>query len=281
MLAYRHGFHAGNYSDVLKHLVQIAILQHLKKKPAPFYYHDTHAGAGVYEIAHSYMQKNREYLQGIGRLWNTDPKAPLLLSYLDIVRAVNPAGDLVMYPGSPEIAALLIRADDRIWLGELHGSDYKMLCEHFAKNRRVRCEQVDALSGLKAGLPPSEKRGLVFVDPSYETDRDYRLLHTWIREAYRRFARGIYAIWYPQLDTRTTDQLLRRFVLSGITDILHIQVKVTQENPNARLKGCGMVVINPPYTLAGTMRETLPELLGLLSNDPVDSAYLVETLVAE
>jgi len=280
MLSYRHAFHAGNFSDVLKHLVLIAILQYLKQKEAPFYYHDTHAGAGIYAMAHPYMQKNREYRGGIGRLWRSTPKSPLIKDYIDIVHQVNPDGNLAIYPGSPEIAARLLRRSDRAWFGERHRSDFQFLSEHYAKHRSVHCEKLDAWVGLKAKLPPRERRGLVFIDPAYEIDSEYKHVYTGIAEALQRFATGIYALWYPVVDVKKTDKLIRRFVESEIEGILHIRLGITGTDIGPGMHASGMLVLNPPYTLAKTMQQTLTELVLLLGDDKRTGQFLVESLVA-
>ncbi len=280
MLSYRHGFHAGNFADVLKHLVQVAILQYLKKKDTPFYYHDTHAGAGIYTIAHTYMQKNREYLGGIARILAAKPRSHLLKDYLDIIRQFNTAGGLTTYPGSPEIAVRLLRSQDRAWMGERHTTDFRILSEHFSRYSSVHCEMMDAWDGLKAKLPPKERRGLVLVDPSYELDSDYRQVTRAIEDALQRFAQGIYAIWYPLIDERTTDKLLRRFAALPAKDNLHIRLDLGKDKTEPGMHACGMLIINPPFTLAETMKQTLPELITLLADDQRTGRYRVEKLVA-
>jgi 23S rRNA (adenine2030-N6)-methyltransferase len=278
MLSYRHGYHAGNFSDVLKHLVLIAILQYLKKKDAPFYYHDTHAGAGVYKITHPYMQKKREYEGGIGRLWRTRSRSALINDYLAIVRQVNPDGNLAVYPGSPEIASRLLRRTDRAWFGERHSTDFEFLSEHFHNHRGTHCEKMDSWEGLKAKLPPPERRGLIFIDPAYEIDSEYKHVYTGVAEGLRRFATGTYAIWYPVVDVKKTDKLIRRFAESDIANILHLRLGLTGSDVGPGMHASGMIILNPPYTLAGTMQETLPELVKLLGDEKRSGQYLIEKL---
>lgn len=278
MLSYRHGYHAGNYSDVMKHLILISILQYLKTKEKPFYYHDTHAGAGIYGIKHRYMQKNQEYMAGIGRLWGKPVKSPLLLEYLAIIRQLNHANELQSYPGSPEIAVRLMRNRDRVWLGEMHPTEFVILSEHFSNQRRVQCEKLDAWQGLKAKLPPQERRGLIFIDPSYELDSDYKQVYYGIIEALRRFANGIYAIWYPVADKAKTEKMLKQFTGSYIPHILDIQLGITDQIPGPGMQASGMLIINPPYTLAETMQQTLPELVSILAGDDLIGHHHVEAL---
>jgi 23S rRNA (adenine2030-N6)-methyltransferase len=281
MLSYRHGFHAGNFADVLKHLVQIAILQYLKKKATPFYYHDTHAGSGSYNVSHPYMQKNREYLGGITRIWESKPVSPLLKEYLALVRQLNPTGELLCYPGSPEIAVRLLRHMDRAWFGEKHTTDFRILSTHYRKHPGVHCEMMDAWQGLKAKLPPKEHRGLILIDPSYELESDYRQLTRALEDALQRFALGTYAIWYPVIDERTTDKLLRRFAALPVRDNLHIHLDLGKEKSEPGMHACGMFVINPPFTLADTMKQTMPELLSLLADNKKTGRFLIEKLKVE
>ena len=280
MLSYRHGFHAGNFADVLKHLVQIAILQYLKKKDSPFYYHDTHAGAGMYTISHTYMQKNREYLGGISRVWSAKPKSSLIKDYLDLIRQLNPSDKLTCYPGSPELAVRMLRSQDRAWMGERHTTDFRILSDHFSRRSGVHCEMVDAWEGLKAKLPPKERRGLVLVDPSYELDSDYRQVSRAIEDALKRFAEGIFAIWYPVIDEKTSEKLLRRFSDLPAKEKLHIRIDPGKDKTKPGMRACGMVIINPPYKLVDTMKQTLPELVALLAEDGKIATYMVEKLVA-
>ncbi len=277
MLSYRHGFHAGNFADVLKHLVEVAILQYLKKKDTPFYYHDTHAGAGLYKVAHTYMQKNREYAGGIGRLWSAKPKSQLLQDYLGIIRQLNPDGALAVYPGSPEIAVHMLRPTDRIWLGERHPTDFRILSEHYRRKAGVSCEMMDAWQGLKARLPPRERRGLILIDPSYELENDYRQVSRGLEDALQRFAMGTYAVWYPIIDARTTDNLLRRFTVLPCKENLHVSLDIGKVEGGPSMHACGIVILNPPYTLEATLKETLPELLALLSANK-HGDYVVEKL---
>jgi len=279
MLSYRHGYHAGNFADVMKHLILISILEYLKKKATPFYYHDTHAGAGIYGIKHRYMQKNREYMAGIGRLWGVEVKTPLLKDYLAIIRQLNPTSELEFYPGSPEIAVRLMRKTDRAWLGEMHPTEFEILSEHFHDQHRVKCEKLDAWQGLKAKLPPLERRGLICIDPSYEIDSDYKQVYKGILEALHRFANGVYAIWYPVADIKKTEKMLKQFAGSGIPGILDVQLGISKPDPGPGMHASGMLIINPPYTLAETMQQTLPELVSILCGDDLIGNYHVETLI--
>lgn len=278
MLSYRHGYHAGNFADVLKHVVLVAILEYLKKKDAPFYYHDTHAGAGSYRVSHSYMQKNREYADGIARLWDARPKSALLKGYLAILHQLNPGPALETCPGSPEIAACMLRKGDRAWLGERHTTDFRILSRHFGDRSGFHCEMLDAWEGLKAKLPPKERRGLVLIDPSYEIDSDYRQLSKAVDDALQRFAQGIYAIWYPLIDEYAAEKLVQRLAVLPAKDKLHLRLDTGAGKPG--MHGCGMVILNPPYTLQEMMQQTMPELVTLLERHKSRGHSLVESLTA-
>jgi len=208
MLSYRHGFHAGNHADVLKHVVLVQLLKQLTLKDKPLWVIDTHAGAGGYSLEAGYAARNAEFANGIGLLWaRRDLPAPVR-EYLQQVRAANPDGVLRHYPGSPQIALQMLRPQDRLRCFELHSTDSKALQEHFrAAGRRVAVVAGDGFAGLKSVLPPPSRRGLVLIDPSYELKEHYRDVRTAMRDALQRFATGTYAVWYPQLPRREAEQL--------------------------------------------------------------------------
>ncbi|MDX1802906.1 MAG: 23S rRNA (adenine(2030)-N(6))-methyltransferase RlmJ [Alcanivorax sp.] len=260
MLSYRHSYHAGNFADVLKHLVQVAIIDYLKRKDKPFTVHDTHAGAGSYVIASEHMQKTGEYQDGIGRLFGQRFGDPLLDRYLALVEKLNPVGHLTDYPGSPLISAALLREQDRLQCSELHSTDYPLLKQRFAGDKRVRVEKLDAWQGLRAMLPPTHRRGLVLIDPSYELEADYTAVLDGVREGLGRFATATYAVWYPVLDRNRTESFVRRFVKAGFPDLLRVECCVRADGSGRGMTGSGMLVINPPYLLAQHLSQTLPLL---------------------
>jgi 23S rRNA (adenine2030-N6)-methyltransferase len=269
MLSYRHAFHAGNHADVLKHLVLVELLTYLAGKDKRFWYIDTHAGAGTYALDEGFAAKHREYLDGIGRLWSaTNPPAELR-PYLDLVRRANPQGSLAVYPGSPWFARALTREADRLWLCELHPTDYEALAEHFVgRDRRIRVMQNDGYAELRRLLPPEPRRALVMIDPSYELASDYAKLIEAIRDSLTRFAPGVYAIWYPQLRSREADELPSRLRKCGAQRWLNVRLSVrNRAGPHAGLYGSGVYVINPPYTLPATLDALLPSLVELLAQD--------------
>ncbi len=283
MLSYRHSYHAGNHADVVKHLVQVAILDYLLQKDKPLCYHDSHAGAGLYSLGSTQAQKTAEYQQGIGRLWQHQAKSASLARYLELVQSLNPDGELAFYPGSPKIAALMLRPQDSIQATELHPSDYPILQSQFARRRYSRIENSDAWAGFKAMLPPLTKRGLVLIDPPYELKTEYHDVVAGLTEAYRRFPQATYAIWYPVIERPAVEAFIQAIVATGIKNQLRIEFCPQSDKAGFGMSGSGMLVINPPYTLADNMRQALAELAPIVANNQPDSSNLwqVNQLVGE
>ena len=260
MLSYRHSFHAGNHADVLKHTVESLILTALMEKDKPFLYLDTHAGAGRYQLSSAHAERTGEYLEGIARIWQ-QPDAPALLKpYLNAVRNLNPGGTLRYYPGSPLIARYLLREEDKLQLTELHPSDYPLLRTEFSKDARARVERGDGYQQLKAKLPPPARRGLILIDPPYEMKSDYQDVVKGIQEGYKRFATGIYALWYPVVMRQQIKHMLRDLEATGIRNILQIELAVRPDSDQRGMTASGMIVINPPWKLKAQMEELLPWL---------------------
>lgn len=267
MLSYRHAFHAGNHADVLKHLILVRIARYLGEKPAPFWIVDSHAGAGRYALDSEYASKLAEYRDGIGRLWEAKDLPPAAADYVDLVRALNPDGRLRHYPGSPWLASQLLRDGDRLRLFELHSSDVKLLQECFrGRGRQVAITAGDGFAGLKAVLPPPPRRALVLIDPSYETHDDYANVIKGLQEALKRFPTGTYALWHPLLAKPEAQKLPGRLRALGAADWLHATLQVGAPSRDGfGMHGSGMFVINPPWTLKNTLRETLPQVAALLA----------------
>lgn len=279
MLSYRHSFHAGNHADVLKHLTEVAILDYLLQKDKPLCYHDTHAGAGLYSLQSSQAQKTAEYTEGIGKLWHYQPQSPLLGKYLDLVKQLNPDGELNFYPGSPKIAAMLLRAGDQLQATELHPSDFPLLQSQFLQRRLTRIENIDAFAGIKAMLPPLVKRGLVLIDPPYELKSEYQDLIKGLQEAYKRFPQATYAIWYPVIERSSIEAFIAAIVATGIKNQLRIEFNLHADRPGHGMTGSGMLVINPPYTLAQSLAPALSEVQQQLGNPA--SHYQIMQIVGE
>lgn len=279
MLAYRHAFHAGNHADVLKHVVLLRLLRHLAQKEKPFWVIDTHAGAGVYPLTRGHGARQAEYETGIGKLWSRTDCPPAVADYLEAVRALNPGGRLARYPGSPWLAWQHLRPQDRLRLFELHSSDQALLAERFAQaGRQVAISAADGFAGLKALLPPPPRRGLILLDPSYELREDYgKVVHT-LTDAMTRFATGEYAIWYPQLARLEAQRLPRRLIqAAGGRPWLDARLTVRKPSPDGfGLFGSGLFIVNPPWTLAAIMEETLPWLAQVLGQDE-GAGYALES----
>jgi 23S rRNA (adenine2030-N6)-methyltransferase len=282
MLSYRHGFHAGNHADVFKHLALILLVRSLLHKEKPFFYLDTHSGAGRYDLGSPMARKNREYETGIAALWKIKhaPMPEVVRNYLETLHALNSDGKLRLYPGSPRIVRHYLRPGDRMALCELHPNEVKALGEEFAGDKQVKIHPLDGYQALKALLPPSERRGLVLIDPAFELKDEWRRLLDAVKEAYRRWATGIFAVWYPIQNRATADDFLRRFKKSGIRKVLITEVSIFDPDETLRLNGSGMVIINPPWKLEEELRSLLPWLWEKLAADG-QGKWRVEWLVEE
>ncbi len=268
MLSYRHAFHAGNHADVLKHFVLSELVRYLGQKDAPFYYLDTHAGAGLYSLDIGYATKLAEYVDGIGRLWERDDLPAPLADYVKQVREINPDGKLKAYPGSPWIAHQLLREQDRLRLFELHPADAELLQANFRQfPRRVMLNCADGYAGIKALLPPPPRRALVLIDPSYEDKNDYRHVLASLQDSLTRFATGVYVVWYPQLSRLESRQLPQKLMRLS-ANWLHVSLTVQQPSSDGfGMHGSGLIVINPPWMLRKTLAEIMPYLVKVLGRD--------------
>lgn len=273
MFSYRHAFHAGNHADVLKHAILLHILQYFNRKEAPYWVIDTHAGAGIYDLTDAWAEKTAEFRDGIGRLWNMSGLPPLLADYIDHVKQLNDDGALTVYPGSPWIALQLMREADKLRLFELHPTEITHLHEHIQMQSRDVARQVsvfekDGFTGLASQLPPAPRRGIILIDPSYEDKNDYRHTLSAVKEGLKRFATGCFAVWYPLVRRKEVHEMQKQLEkLPGISWV-HAQLAVKKPPQNGfGLYGSGMFVINPPYTLIASLRESMPLLESQLAQD--------------
>lgn len=280
MLSYRHGFHAGNFADVLKHTVLVHILEYMKQKDKALRIVDTHAGAGVYKLNGPQAQKNREFDTGIGPLWKRSDAPAAIAKYLETVRTVNEQGQLQIYPGSPLLMQTLMRPQDRLFLHELHPNDFQFLRDCMRNDKQIKVLNEDGFAGLQALLPPPDRRALVLLDPSYEVKSDYQHLVKQVIQAHNRFQTGTFAIWYPVVVRQRIDEMELAFKKSGITNIQLMEFGLLPDNPEHGMTSSGMIVINPPWTLWGAMEEALPWLVEQLSEEQA-GFYRLEQLVAE
>jgi 23S rRNA (adenine2030-N6)-methyltransferase len=267
LLAYRHLFHAGNFADVFKHALLTRLLLLLEQKDKPFCYLDTHAGIGRYDLSHAWAQKLTEYKDGIERVWQRDDIPELLAPYMQIVRAQNRDSQLRFYPGSPVIARELLRPTDRMVLVELSKDDCARLGHLFAEEPRVKVVNDDGYHALKTFLPPHERRGLTLIDSSFDRGGEFERLTQGLVLARRRFATGVYALWYPLMEPPVMHQFERSVAASGVRKILQAELSVWGSKWRASLRGCGMLVVNPPFGFEQQARTVLDWLWPALSED--------------
>lgn len=265
---YRHAFHAGGFADVIKHIVLVRILSYLHEKASPFRFIDTHAGAGLYDLTSEEARRGGEWLTGIARLRQarfSAETATLIEPYLDIVRAFNPEPELKVYPGSPLIARALLRPQDRLTACEVEPKARKRLVEALHRDTQARVVDVDGWLALPAFVPPNERRGLVLIDPPYEQKDEFERLADGFAQAFWRWPTGSYLLWYPVKSRRATDGLARR-VADAVTagpspgKCLRLEFSVAPQDLGTALTSAGLLMVNPPWTLAGELKAILPEL---------------------
>lgn len=287
MFSYRHGFHAGNHADVLKHMVLIAVLKHLTAKPTALTVVDTHAGAGLYRLDSDFADTSGEARDGILKLAASPLAAgapPLVADYLQLVASFNPSGGTRIYPGSPFVTQALLRREprDKLWLFELHPTDGKALAGHVAQledQRQVAIRREDGFDGLRSLLPPPSRRGLVLIDPSYEIKSDYQRVAACLQESLKKFATGTYMVWYPVIPRPEAHELPRRLKTlanQAGKPWLHATLNIGQAPERAKthtpgepaprpgLTASGVFLVNPPHTLKAALQEALPAVLEVL-----------------
>jgi len=274
-MKYRHAYHAGNYADVFKHTLLVQLLRALQQKEQGFLYLDTHAGRGVYDLAAAPAPAGRsrapEWPEGIGRLWDAAGLPPPLADYVALVRAGNEQagsarGRLRFYPGSPWFAARVRRPQDRLALWERQPEEAKALQAEFARRRRMAVACGDGYGALRAHLPPPERRALVLIDPPFEEKGEFTAVLGALREGLRRFPTGVYAVWYPITERTQADDFHAAWRALAPPPTLWTELAVTA-NPRVRMKGCGLLIINPPWRFADELQPLLPVLAGKLGLD--------------
>jgi 23S rRNA (adenine2030-N6)-methyltransferase len=279
---YRHAFHAGNFADVMKHALLARIMIHLRQKESAFRVIDTHAGSGVYDLAGEEAGRTGEWRDGIGRLADASlakPVAELLAPYLDAVRATNPSGRITRYPGSPALIRHWLRAQDRLIACELEPHAAASLRQHFHGDARTRTIAIDGWTALLAYIPPKERRGLVLIDPPFEKADEFETLGRALLAAHRKWPTGTYLAWYPIKDERACAAFSRELARSGIGKVL--QAELIVRAPSAEgLRGSGLIVLNPPWTLESELQTLLPAL-GALFAEPRATGTKVQWLGAK
>jgi 23S rRNA (adenine2030-N6)-methyltransferase len=251
---YRHSFHAGNFADVMKHVVVARIVEHLKRKETAFRVVDLHAGIGLYDLAGTEAERTGEWRGGVGRLYHEGTCAPeplpgdaeaLLVPWRRAIASVNDGARLTRYPGSPELARFLVRTHDRLVFNELHPDDHAKLAARFRREKRAKVFRIDAWIAAKALLPPPERRGLVLIDPPYEAADGERRAIAALAEAYRRFATGVFGLWYPVKAQAEADGLARSAAALALPKTLRAELTVRRADQADRLNGAGLILVNP------------------------------------
>lgn len=280
---YSHAFHAGNFADVMKHIVLTRLVEYLKKKDAAFRVIDTHAGIGRYDLSGEIAKRSPEWEDGVGRLLKTPlpQKAQALAEpYLNVIRELNPDGGVETYPGSPLLVRKLFRPQDRLSALELHPEYAKRLGALFEGDVQVRVIHLDGWLALNAHVPPKEKRGLVLVDPPFEEKGEFERMVDGLTKAHKKFATGLYALWYPLKDTRAVHDFISALHATGIPKMLRAEISIRPASNPPRLHGSGLILVNPPFTLEGELRILLPALAQLLG-DPGQGRHKLEWIRGE
>ncbi len=274
---YRHAFHAGNFADVLKHWALLHVLDHLRKKPTPFFVLDTHAGAGRYDLASAEARRTGEAAGGIVKLLAAPSLPPALGPYLDLVRRF--AAREGVYPGSPKIVRARLRVGDRLLAMELHPEDERLLKRAFAGDPLVEVRRADGFAAMKAVLPPAERRGLVLVDPAFEAKGEFRRLAAALGHGVRRWATGSYLVWYPIKDRDSANAFLAEARTLRMPKTLRAELRVAPESAPG-LAACGLLAVNPPHTMEAALGAILPCLVERLGQDDA-GAFTLDWLVTE
>lgn len=258
---YRHAFHAGNFADVFKHVILIRILGHLCEKPQAYRVIDTHAGAGLYDLAGAFANRTGEWRDGIGKLFPREEKKgdPLLERYLDVIAAHNLTGELRSYPGSPLIALAMMRPQDRLTACELEPHAAAALSRRLKNDKRAKVITIDGFTALNAYVPPVERRGLVLIDPPFEEQDEFDRVLMALERACRKWPGGTYLLWYPVKDAAAS-RFVRQARRLGIEKMLRVELHLAP--PDARrLTACGLLVVNPPWRLPDELKELMAEMV--------------------
>jgi 23S rRNA (adenine2030-N6)-methyltransferase len=267
MLSYRHGYHAGNAADVLKHFILLYVLDYVKKKDKNFIFIDSHAGAGKYSVSDPYMQKNKEYLQGIEKIFKINSDDIFLKNYLDLIKSINSNTDLKIYPGSCYLAAKSLRINDKLHFLELHSTEYSNLKKNFEDDSRIIIENEDSYKRLTKLLPPKEKRAVILIDPSYELKDEYEKVSNMLSACYKKFPLGVYIIWYPVLNNKKSESFVLNILKENYKNLSHIEI--ITDGSNDGMQGSGLFVINCPWSIEKDIKKSLETIFDCLkkSND--------------
>jgi len=265
MLSYRHGYHAGNAADVLKHFILTYVLDYIKKKDKGFIFIDSHAGAGKYLISDPYMQKNKEYLQGIKKILQLKNDNIFLKKYLDLIKSINFNSELKIYPGSCFLAARSLRPNDNLYFFELHPKEFLNLKKNFENDSRVIIENRDSYQRLKKLLPPKEKRAVILIDPSYELKDEYEKVSEMLSDCYKKFPLGVYIIWYPVLKNKKSEKFIFNLLKKNYKNLSHIEM--ITDNLNNGMQGSGLFILNCPWSIENDIKKSLETIFDCLKKN--------------
>jgi 23S rRNA (adenine2030-N6)-methyltransferase len=283
MLSYQHAYHAGNHADVLKHLVLCACLKHALKKSAPLFYLDTHAGAGLYRLDSQEAAKTGEARDGILKLdlqsllgSTSGESAELLGAYHAAILSFLARHE---YPGSPLLAAKLLRPTDHLHLFELHPAEFELLHQATGHDRRITCEQADGFRNSLALLPPVQKRAVVLIDPPYEIKDDFLKAADLAVNIHKRMPGAQVLLWYPVVKRGDVGRMIAQLEKGATRDVWQFELGLAPDNEDYGMTASGMLIINPPWTLGKTMQECLPRLQSFLARET--GHWFVKNLVPE
>ena len=281
---YRHHYHAGNYADVFKHVLLLQLIRAMQRKDKGFLYLDTHAGRGGYDLSMPAILsgggvREPEYPAGIGRFWDDSVGLPpVFADYLALVRRFNDrqgatGPELKYYPGSPWVAKMLLRAQDRMALFELRADDAEALDFEFARESRVTVQAIDGYTGLKAMLPPPEKRALILIDPPFESKAELADVLRGLADMLKRLPSAVCAVWYPVTDRVRVDEFRHAFLDLDPPPTFFAEIAIAGDSSLLRMKGCGMFILNPPWQIESEIRATLPVFVDRLKVDSGAQAH--------
>ena len=261
MFSYRHIFHIGNLADVLKHTTIVACMKHLLKKEKPFVVIDTHAGAGKYSLTDPLGRDKMEWKSGLGKILALSEKKiqlpSIMTDYLKLVTIHNKNKKLKNIPGSPILASMLLRKNDRLWAFELHPNEFKNLEKNLIySNKKIIVEQSDGFNSYRKLLPPISRRGLIFIDPPYEDRKDYEKVFSYVKEGLKKFATGIFVVWLPNIQRYEVKKALKKFNDLKVKNLYHVKVQLQKDKPDSLgLRGSNLIIINPPYGIIPKLDE--------------------------
>jgi 23S rRNA (adenine2030-N6)-methyltransferase len=259
---YRHSFHAGNHADVLKHVVLALVLAKLNEKEKPYRVLDAHAGVGLYDLRGPEAVRTGEWQSGFGKmadLFSADVEH-VLAPYRTTLAKIQKIHGAHIYPGSPAIALELMREQDRLIANELHEGEAAQLMDTIGFDPRVKVTVRDFVTSIKADLPFDQRRGLVLIDPPYEDKRETDYVVRALREGVKRFATGVFLVWYPVKGAQFAKDFIGAVAQLGIKNTLCCELRIKESFDGGGLAGSGLIIINPPFQLRGKLEILLPAL---------------------